>query len=51
MKILDIHGNLMLAKDNLSETENIDISSLSSGIYFLQTFNSKITNMVKIIKL
>jgi len=51
MKILDIRGKLMLAKDNLSVTENIDISSFSSGIYFLQTFNSKITNVVKIIKL
>ena len=51
MKILDIHGNLMLTRDNLSETENIDISSFSSGIYFLQTFNSNKTDVVKIIKL
>ena len=51
MKILDIHGKLMLAKDHLSGNENVDISSFSSGIYFLQTFNSNKTNVVKIIKL
>jgi GH35 family endo-1,4-beta-xylanase len=51
LKILDIHGKLMLMKDNLSGTENIDISSFSSGIYFLQTCNSNKTNVVKIIKL
>ena len=51
MKILDIQGKLMLAKDNLSETENIDISNYPSGVYFLQTFNSNRTNTVKIIKL
>lgn len=51
MKILDIHGKLMLVKVNLSGTETIDISSFSSGIYFLQTCNSDKTNMVKIIKL
>lgn len=50
IKIVDIQGKLLLEKDNLSASETVDISNFTSGIYFLQTFDNKKTNVAKLIK-
>ena len=36
LKILNIIGKTMIAKDNISSMEYIDISSLNKGSYFVQ---------------
>jgi len=50
MKIFDIHGNLMLQKNNCSASETVDISDFSSGIYFLQACNEEKISAVKLVK-
>lgn len=50
MKIFDIHGNLMLQKNNCSASETVDITGFSSGVYFLQACNSDKINVVKLMK-
>jgi hypothetical protein len=50
MKIFDIHGNLMLEKNNCSASETVDISGFSSGVYFLQACNKEKISAVKLVK-
>ena len=50
MKIFDIHGNLMLQKNNCSASETVDITGFSSGVYFLQACNKEKISVVKLVK-
>ncbi len=50
MKIFDVHGKLVLQKNNCSTSETVDISGFSNGIYFLQACNSDKINVVKLMK-
>jgi hypothetical protein len=50
MKLFDIQGKLMLQKSNCAAIESFDLSNFSKGIYFVQTCDNKITNMIQLIK-
>ena len=50
LKIFDIQGKLMLAKNNLSGNEIIDVSQFSNGIYVLKTNSGNRINEIKLIK-
>lgn len=50
IKIVDLQGKLMLEKNNLPANEVVDINNFVPGIYLLQTFGSRKTNVVKLVK-
>jgi hypothetical protein len=50
LKIVDIQGKLMLAKNNLSGNEIIDVSQFPNGIYILKTDEGTRMNEIKLIK-
>jgi len=50
LKIFDIQGKLMLAKNNLSGNEIIDVSQFSNGIYVLKTNEGNRISEIKLFK-
>lgn len=49
IRIMDATGNLVMSKDNTSQTTVMDISHLSNGIYFIQIKNDNTIKTSKIV--
>jgi GH35 family endo-1,4-beta-xylanase len=50
MKIYNLHGQLLMEKQNCEATEVVDISHFSNGIYLLQASNQNFSNAIKLVK-
>lgn len=50
ISIYDIHGRLLINKSILSDTEKIELSNLSSGVYYAKISTSRYIRVIKIIK-
>jgi GH35 family endo-1,4-beta-xylanase len=50
LKIYDIQGCLMFEKKKCSASETIDLSSFSSGIYFIQARTNERKSLLKVVK-
>ena len=50
IQVHDMLGKIMMSKRILTNNENVDLSSFSQGVYFMQIFNLDDVKIVKIIK-
>ncbi|MEO6901491.1 MAG: T9SS type A sorting domain-containing protein [Bacteroidia bacterium] len=50
LEVIDITGRIILKQKNTAKTIDIDISSFSSGIYYLKLFNATTSKTIKLIK-
>lgn len=50
ISLLDINGKIVYQNMSISKTQQIDVSNLAKGIYFLKFQNDQITRTLKIVK-
>ena len=48
--IFDIHGKVMLQQSNLFDRDNINLSALAAGTYFVKTISSEESKIIRITK-
>ena len=48
--IFDIHGKVMLQQSSLVNRDNINLSSLAAGTYFVKTISSEESKVIRISK-